>query len=445
AKQIADKTHRNETVSAIREELLAELCPEGVEEPLYTASQVREAFYKLEGAIQRNLIFDGHRPDGRAPDEIRPLGIEVGVLPRTHGSALFSRGETQAMAITTLGTPRDEQIIDGLVEYSKRFMLHYNFPPFCVGEIRPIRGPGRRDIGHGALAEKSLEAVLPTADEFCYTVRVVSDILESNGSSSMATVCGTTLSLMDAGVPIKAPVAGISIGMVSDESRHLMLTDIIGEEDFHGDMDFKVAGTANGITGIQLDMKAPCISQERIVEALEAARIARGKILDEMTKAIAKPRDDISEFAPRMISIMIDPEKIGKVIGPGGSTIKRLQEESGASIEIDDDNSGRIFISSVEAQGAKIAEAAIKALTEEAQVGKIYDGKVVSVKDFGVFVEILPGTDGMCHISELAQGRVAKVSDVCKMGDTLKVKVVGIEDVRGKKKIRLSHRAVLQD
>lgn len=444
-KQIAGKAERNEKMAAIRDELLAEMCPEDVDVPRYAPGQVKTAFYKTEGKIQREMILDGKRPDGRALDEIRPLGVEVGVLPRTHGSALFSRGETQALVTTTLGTTRDEQIIDGLMEYSKKFMLHYNFPPFCVGEIRPIRGPGRRDIGHGALAEKSLQPVLPDADEFAYTVRVVSDILGSNGSSSMASVCGATLSLMDAGVPIKAPVAGISVGMVHDDDRYVLLTDIIGEEDYHGDMDFKVAGTEDGITGIQLDMKALCVSQEQIVETLQVARAARLKIIKAITDVIPKAHDDISVYAPRMISIQIDPDKIGKVIGSGGSTIKKLQEESGATIEIDDDNSGRIYISCVESEGAAAARAAIEALTEEAQMNRIYEGKVVSVKDFGAFVEILPGTDGMCHISELAEERVGKVEDICKVGDMMTVKVIGIEDSGPKKRIRLSRKAALQD
>ena len=446
AKQIASKMDRKEALAAIGEELVCELCPEDVEEPEYTVSQVKTALYKLEGKVQRELILAGIRPDARAMDEIRPLTVEVATLPRTHGSAIFGRGETMAMATVTLGTTRDAQIIDGLGdEYSKTFMLHYNFPPFCVGEIKPIRGPGRRDIGHGALAEKSLQPVLPSSDDFGYTIRVVADILESNGSSSMASVCSATLSLMDAGVPISAPVAGISIGMVSEADNYVLLTDIMGEEDYHGDMDFKVAGTAEGITGIQLDMKASHIRQDQVAETLVAAKAARLKILDAITEVIPAPRDDISPYAPRMITIMIDPDKIGKVIGSGGSTIKRLQEESGATIEIDDDNSGRIYISCVESEGAQVAKAAIEALTQDVELDKVYDGVVVSIKDFGAFVEILPGTDGMCHISELDTKRVDKVTDVCKVGDSMRVKVVGIEENRGKKKIRLSRKVLLGD
>jgi len=446
AKQIADKMERKDAIGAIADEFVAEMCPEDVEEPQYTASQVKTALYKVEGKIQRELILSGVRPDGRAMAEIRPLQIEVGMLPRTHGSAIFGRGETMALATTTLGTTRDAQIIDGLgEEYSKTFFLHYNFPPFSVAEIKPIRGPGRRDIGHGVLAEKSLQPVLPSPDEFGYTIRVVSDILESNGSSSMASVCAATLALMDAGVPVSSPVAGISVGMVSEGDDYVLLTDIMGEEDYHGDMDFKVAGSAEGITGIQLDMKAPFIRQDQIVATLDVAKAARMKIIEAMTAVIPEPRDDISPYAPRMITIMIDPDKIGKVIGSGGSTIKRLQEESGATIEIDDDNSGRIYISCVESEGAQVAKAAIEALTKDVELDTIYDGTVVSVKDFGAFVEIIPGTDGMCHISELDLKRVDKVTDVCKVGDSMRVKVIGIEESRGKKKIRLSRKAVLKE
>jgi len=439
AKQIVAKVERDQAMSVLRDEILAELCPENVQEPKHTPDQVKYAFYKAEGDIQRELILAGHRPDGRAPDEVRPLGIDVGVLPRTHGSALFNRGETQALVTTTLGSPRDQQIVDGLhEEYTKKFMLHYNFPPFSVGEIRPIRGPGRREIGHGALAEKSLQAVLPKPDEFPYTIRLVSDILESNGSTSMATVCGGSLSLMDAGVPIKAPVAGISIGQVSDGERYLQLTDIIGEEDFHGDMDFKVAGTETGITGIQLDMKARSISQDRIIEALDHAKKARMHILERMKQVIPTPRETLSRYAPRMLTIKIDTEKIGKVIGPGGKTINKIQAETGANIDIEDD--GTIYISCVEAAGAEAAMAAIEGLTAEVELGRIYKGKVVSIRDFGAFIEILPGQDGLCHVSELDTSYVKNVTDVCNLGDVLEVKVINIDD-HGR--VKLSRKAVL--
>jgi polyribonucleotide nucleotidyltransferase len=441
AEQITAKVERNEAIAAIEEEALAELCPEEAEQPEYEPAQVKEALFEAEGKIQRELILQGHRPDGRAVDQVRPLGIEVGVLPRTHGSAIFSRGETQALVTTTLGTPRDEQIIDGLLEeYKKKFIMHYNFPPFSVGEIRPIRGPGRREIGHGALAEKSLEAVLPDPEQFPYTIRLVADVLESNGSTSQAAATGGALSLMDAGVPIKAPVAGVSIGMVSDGDRHVLLTDIIGEEDFHGDMDFKVAGTTKGITGIQLDMKARGISQDQIVEALDRARTARLYILQEMAKVISRPREDIKEYAPRMLILKIDPEKIGKVIGPGGKTINRMQDETGATIDIEDD--GTVYVACTNREGAQKAYDTILALTAEAKVGEVYTGKVVSIRDFGAFIEILPGQDGLCHVSELDDTYVRNVSDVVKVGDTVEVKVINIDD---QGRIKLSRKAVLKN
>lgn len=441
AKQIKAKTERGDAMGAIRQDVLAELCPEGVEEPEYTPSQIKEAFYKTEGKIQRKLILSGTRPDGRAKDEVRPLSFDLSVLPRTHGSAIFSRGETQALATVTLGTPRDQQIIDGLLEeYKKPFMLHYNFPPFSVGEIRPLRGPGRRDIGHGALAEKSLEPVLPSNDEFPYTVRVVSEILESNGSSSMASVCSATLALMDAGVPIKAPVAGISIGMVTEGDQQLLLTDIVGEEDYHGDMDFKVAGTRNGITGIQLDMKARGLPQAKMAEVLEQARQARLHILDEMAKAIATPREEISEYAPRMLTTKIAPDKIGKLIGPGGKTIKKIQEETGANIDIEED--GTVFISCADSDGALAALAAVDGIVAEAELNRIYAGKVVSIRDFGAFIELFPGQDGLCHVSELDTAYVKNVEDVCKVGDVMRVKVINIDD---QGRVKLSRKAAMQE
>ncbi len=440
-KQMSSKAERMAAIDKIGEELLAELCPEDEQEPKYDPDQVKKALYKLEGSIQRQMILSGTRPDGRAMDEVRPLGIEVGWLPRTHGSALFSRGETQALVTTTLGTMRDEQVVDGLLdEYAKKFLLHYNFPPFSVGEIRPVRGPGRREIGHGALAEKSVEGMLPPKDSFPYTIRVVSDILESNGSTSMATVCGATLSLMDAGVPIKAPVAGISIGMVSDEDKYVLLTDIMGEEDFHGDMDFKVAGTQNGITGIQLDLKRRFITQQHVVESLRQAKQARQFILQEMDKVIAAPRDVLSPYAPRMITISINPEKIGKVIGPGGKTINRIQEETGATIDIEND--GTVFIACVNAEGAESAKKAVEDLTEEVEMGKIYEGKVVSIRDFGAFIEILPGQDGLCHVSELEDRYVKNVTDVVNVGDTVAAKVIAIDD---QGRVKLSRKAAMKE
>jgi len=439
AKQIVAKVERSEAIDVIRQEALAELSPEDVEEPQYTPWQVKEGFFRVEGKIQRKIILGGARLDGRAMDEVRPLGVEVGVLPRTHGSAIFARGETQALATATLGTPRDDQVIDGLLdEYKKKFLLHYNFPPFCVGEIRPIRGPGRRDIGHGALAEKSLQCVMPSVEDFPYTVRIVADMLESNGSTSMATVCGGTLALMDAGVPIKAPVAGISIGMVAEAEQYVLLTDIMGEEDFHGDMDFKVAGTRKGITGIQLDMKSPGISHDRMRETLERARQARLHILQRMGEVLPEPRAELNQYAPRMLIVKIDPEKIGKVIGPGGKTINRIQNETGATIDVEDD--GSIFIGCTSAEGAEAAKAEIEALTADAEIGKIYQGKVVSITDFGAFIEILPGQDGLCHVSELSAEYVKKVTDVVNLGDTVEVKVISI-DAQGR--IKLSRKAAM--
>lgn len=441
AKQVVAKTERGDAMGVIRDELLAEICPAGAEAPAYTPGQVKEAFYKVEGQVQRELILAGTRPDGRRVDQVRSLGIDVSVLPRTHGSAIFSRGETQALVTTTLGTPRDEQVVDGLgEEYSKKFMLHYNFPPFSVGEIRPIRGPGRREIGHGALAEKSLEPMLPKVDKFPYTVRVVADIMESNGSTSMATVCGASLSMMDAGVPLKAPVAGISIGMVSEGDKYILLTDIVGEEDFHGDMDFKIAGTTDGITGIQLDMKARGIPHDRVIETLDLAKTARLHILAEMAKVMPAPRSEINRYAPRMLTIKINPEKIGKIIGPGGKMINKIQEDTGATIDIEED--GTIFIACVDSKGAEAARNAIEGLTQEVQIGRVYTGKVVSIRDFGAFVEIMPGQDGLVHVSEFDEKFVKNINDVCKVGDIITVKVIAIDD---QGRVKLSRKAAMKD
>ena len=440
AKAIPDELQRDQAVSDLRAELVAELAPDDVVAP-YSAAQVAGAFSKVEEEVVRRLILAGVRVDGRGPEDIRPITSEVAILPRTHGSALFSRGQTQALTSVTLGSPSDEQIIDGLIdEYRKKFLLHYIMPPFAVGEVRPLRGPSRRDIGHGALAEKSLTAVLPSADQFPYTIRVTSDILESNGSSSMATVCGATLALMDAGVPIKDPVAGISIGLVSEDGRDVLLTDILGEEDHFGDMDFKVAGTQNGITGIQLDLKASGLRHDLIVAALERAKTARLNILREMLATIDAPRASISPHAPRLLTIRIDPEKIGKVIGPGGKTIKKIQADHSVDINIDDD--GTVTISGLDAAAAERALEIVKAMTEEAQVGRIYDGRVTSVKDFGAFVEILPGQDGLCHISELDDSYVAKVDDVCRVGDSMQVKVIAVDD---QGRIKLSRKAAMRE
>jgi len=422
------KMQRYEACAELRKQVLASLSPEGVDNPPFTRVAVTQALDEIEEEVVREMILnEGRRPDGRTLDEIRELRCEVGVLPRVHGSAIFTRGETQALVAATLGTTRDAQVVDDLgEEYSKKFILHYNFPSFSVGEVRMPRGPSRRDIGHGALAEKALEPVLPSSDEFPYTIRVVSDILESNGSSSMASVCGGTLSLMDAGVPIKDPVAGISIGMFHDETRHVLLTDIAGEEDHYGDMDFKVAGTQNGVTAVQLDLKIRGIGPDVIREALDRARQARMKLLKEILATLSAPRPQISQWAPRLITIKIDPEKIGKVIGPGGKGIRKIEADSGATIDIEDD--GTITIACTNPKGAQIAGEAVELITEEVKGGKIYKGRVISIKDFGAFIEIAPGQDGLCHISELSNEYVRSVNDVVKLGDEIEVKVIAIDD-----------------
>jgi len=442
-KQIPDKQQRQTAVDELLASVTEEYCGEGGSaEPRCEEAAIKPMLDKIQKGVVRRLLLEGKRLDGRAYDEIRPIVCEVGILPRTHGSALFTRGETQALVSVTLGTIRDAQIIDGLLEeYSQSFMLHYNFPPYAVGECGPIRGPGRREIGHGALAEKALISVRPANEDFAYTIRIISDITESNGSSSMASVCGGTLALMDAGVPIKKPVAGISIGMVTadDNSRYELLTDIIGEEDHYGDMDFKVAGTANGITAIQLDIKAEGLEHKIMVEALQRAKTARMQILERMAQTISKPRPELSVYAPKLISIEIDPEFIGKIIGPGGKVIKGIQEETKTTIEIEED--GTIYISSVGGDGHLKAKEIIELMTTPPQVGRIYEkGKVVSVKDFGVFVEITPGVEGLCHISELSDGYVKSVDEVCKQGDLIPVKLLLIDD---QGRFKLSRKAAL--
>jgi polyribonucleotide nucleotidyltransferase len=440
-KQTGGKHARAEAIRGLRDRIYEEFLGGKGKEPEYTPEQVVAAFENLEERVVRDLILEGKRIDGRSPKALRQITCEVGVLPRTHGSAIFTRGETQALVTTTLGTTSDEQRVDGLVEeYSKKFMLDYNFPPFSTGETKPIRGPGRREIGHGALAERSLKAVIPSPDKFPYTIRVVSDIMESNGSSSMASVCGGTLSLMDAGVPISDPVAGISIGLVKDGDKFTLLTDIMGDEDHFGDMDFKVAGTGRGITGIQLDLKIDGINEEIIRATLDQARDARRDILRGMLSTLRQPRPKISDRAPRLIQIHINPEKIGLLIGPGGKTIKGIQEATGAKIDVDDD--GTVQISHSDAAAAEAARAKVEALTEEVRVGKVYDGRVTSIKEFGAFIEILPGRDGLCHISELDDKYVGKVEDVCKVGDQMQVKVIAIDD---HDRVKLSRKVLLRE
>ena len=451
AKQTSPKQNRGQAVDAVYKQVIQDLCgisPEGEPvadvpaEGLADPKLVSQFLSEIEEKVVTDLLLvHGKRVDGRGPNDIRPIWGEVGVLPRTHGSALFSRGETQALAVTTLGTVSDEQIIDGLIEeYSKKFMLHYNFPPFATGEVKRIGAPGRREIGHGAIGERSLERMLPTPEQFPYTIRIVSDILESNGSSSMATVCAGTLSLMDAGVPIVEPVAGISIGMMHNDQKEILITDILGEEDHFGDMDFKVAGTRNGITGIQVDLKVRGLRHDLIMQALQRAKEARLAILDKMLAVLPKARPTISDYAPRILTIRIDPDKIGKVIGPGGKGIKRIEAETGAKIEIEED--GTVLISCVDRKGAEQAREEVLKVTEEVQVGRLYTGKVVGIRDFGAFIEVLPGTDGLCHISELADGYVKQVTDVVQLGDIVRVKVIAIDD---QGRVKLSRKQAQKD
>lgn len=443
AMQSTVKAERRDGAKAIQEELINKFFPEDADttEDGATIGDFKEAFHDLEAKAVREMAITGRRLDGRAPDVLRDVTCETGALPRVHGSAVFTRGETQSLATVTLGTSRDKQRVDGLFEEElQQFMLHYYFPSFSVGECRPIRGPGRREIGHGCLAERSVLPVLPNEEDFPYTIRVISDILESNGSSSMASVCSATLALMDAGVPLRQPVAGISIGLVTKGKEYKILTDIIGDEDHFCDMDFKVAGTQKGITGIQLDLKNDGINEEIIKATLEQAKKARLELLRTMLTAIRRPRAEISAYAPRLHQTKINPEKIGLLIGPGGKTIRAIQEETGATIDIQDD--GTVTVSGGNVSVVEKAMAHIEALTEEIRVGRIYDGVVSSIKEFGAFIEIAPGKDGLCHISELSDGFVKSVSDICKMGDRLQVKVIAVDD---QNRVKLSRKAVLAE
>jgi polyribonucleotide nucleotidyltransferase len=433
------KLERYAAIDELKERVTKEYVPEGEENPKYTAAQVSAAFGALRERIFREITLSGTRIDGRAPKDIRHISCEVAVLPRTHGSTVFQRGETQALVIATLGTIADEQKIDGLLdEYSKKFFLDYNFPPYSVGECKPIRAPGRREIGHGMLAERSLKAVIPPATRFPYTVRLVSEILESNGSSSMASVCGGTLALMDAGVPIKRPVAGISVGLVSEKDRFTLLTDIQGDEDHYGDMDFKVAGTQKGVTGIQLDIKIDGITEPIVRGALEQAREARLTILKTMLTTLPAPRREISKWAPRMVTVKINPEMIGKLIGPGGKNIRALQEETGAKIEVEDD--GTVSIAGLDSAGVEEAKRRVEAMCADVTVGAVYEGKVMKIMEFGAFIEIAPGRDGLCHVSELDSGYVNRPEDVVQVGDKVQVQVIAI-DAQGR--VKLSRKALL--
>jgi polyribonucleotide nucleotidyltransferase len=436
AMQVKGKKANEAALAAVLESALAKVPEENPEEKIET----KELFYKLEEKLFREFVLKKKlRTDGRQFDDIRPITAEVGLLTRTHGSALFTRGETQALATVTLGTFEDAQRLDSLGEESKkRFMLHYNFPPFSVGEVGFLRGPGRREIGHGALAEKSILPAIPDVDTFPYTIRIVSDILESNGSSSMATVCGGVLALMDAGVPLRMVVAGIAMGLVKEGDDHAILTDIAGLEDHFGDMDFKMAGTEKGVTAIQLDLKIPCVTLPMLREIMAKSKAARLKVLAKMKEALAEPRKDISVYAPRIIILNINPEKVGEVIGPAGKIIKKIISQTGAKIDIEED--GKILIASTDMSAAEAAKQMILDLTAEAELGATYTGKVVRLEEYGAFVEIMPNLVGLLHISEVAPYRINSIHDVLHLGDTVTVKVVSIDPADNK--MRLSKKAL---
>ncbi len=433
-----DKMERGDRYDLLKEEVIAQL-----DEELYESeSEVFDLLSAFKKRVMRERIVNkGERLDGRSFEDVRPISCEVGVLPRAHGSALFTRGETQAMVISTLGSERDEQHLEGLGgDVYRRFMLHYNFPPFCVGEVRFLRGPSRRDIGHGTLARRGIEVVLPDAEAFPYTMRVVSEVLESNGSSSMATVCGGSLALMDAGVPIKSPVSGVAMGLIKEGDKVVVLTDILGDEDHLGDMDFKVVGTREGITSLQMDIKIDGVDRDIMSRALAQAKDGRLHILGIMEEAIGAPRKEVSEHAPKYITLKIHQDKIRDIIGPGGKIIREMTAEFEAKIDVEDDGTIKIFSTSAEKGAALVKH--IEGLTAMPEIGKIYEGEVRTVKDFGAFVQILPGTDGMVHISELKNERVNKVTDVLKEGDVVKVKVL---DIDGRGRIRLSRKAALAE
>jgi len=437
AYSIPEKQIRSGKLAEIKNEVVAALTD--ADDLKWSVDQVSSEFSRLEKETVRGRVLAGERRiDGRDSHTVRPISVQVGVLPRTHGSALFTRGETQALVVTTLGTGRDAQLIESLEgERKDSFMLHYNFPPYCVGETGFMSGPKRREIGHGRLARRGVETVMPNIEEFPYVIRVVSEITESNGSSSMASVCGTSLSMMDAGVPITAPVAGVAMGLIKGENNHVVLTDILGDEDHLGDMDFKVAGTSEGITALQMDIKIDGITQEIMEDALSQARDGRIHILDEMAKVIDSPREKMSDWAPSIITLKIDPEKIRDVIGKGGAVIRSMTEETGATIDIDND--GTVRIASVDGNSGREAQARIELITADVEVGRVYEGKVARLMDFGAFVTILPGKDGLVHISQISEERVEKVSDKLSEGDAIKVKVLEV-DRQGR--IRLSMRDV---
>ena len=443
-----DKDERNIALDELEEEIVAELTEEASGETVQAIgvaidpAQIKEVFHdELKAQVRGRILNEGVRPDGRKLTQIRLLSAETGLAPRAHGSGLFTRGETQVLTIATLGTPRDQQEIEDLVspEESKRYMHHYNFPPYSTGEARVLRGKSRREVGHGALAERAIMAVIPPEKDFPYTIRLVSEVLSSNGSTSMASVCGSTLALLDAGVPIKAPVGGIAMGLITDGARYAVLTDIQGMEDYLGDMDFKVAGTEAGITALQMDIKVKGLRYEILEQALSQAREARMQVLGVLRECMPEPRPELSPYAPRITTIHIPVDKIGAVIGPGGKVIRGIQDETGVKIDIEED--GTVYIAATDGSAAETARSRIEALTESPEIGRIYTGKVVRVTDFGAFVEILPGLDGMVHISQLADYRVNKVEDVAKLGDEIMVMITDIDPAG---KIRLSRQAVLQ-
>ena len=434
--EIYEKVARGEALDDARESIIDELADEYPEGRELISSIFEDAYAK---SMRRKVLDEGIRPDGRKLDEIRPITTDVSVLPRTHGSSLFTRGQTQSLGVLTLGTGEDTQEIDTLQEKGEHtYYMHYNFPSYSVGEVRPIRAPGRREIGHGALAERSLKPIIPNHDDFPYTIRLVSEILESNGSSSMASVCSGCLALMDGGVPIKAPVAGIAMGLIKEEDGYAVLSDIQGLEDHLGDMDFKVAGTQDGITALQMDIKIEGITFEIMEKALAQAKLGRKHILGKMAESITQPREDLSKYAPRIDTIWINPEKIRDVIGTGGKVIREIVAQTGCKIDITDD--GKVLIASADLQAKQAATDWIKRITAEPEVGQIYTGKVVRIEDFGAFVELMPGKDGMVHVSELEPHRVNKVTDVCQMGDELTVKVIGIDE---KGRVRLSRKQAI--
>ena len=438
-----DKAERGAAMSAVTAEVIATLTAED-EAYADQSKDIGEIVRDVEKTTLRRVILEkGVRPDGRGVNDIRPITSEVGVLPRTHGSALFTRGQTQALAVVTLGTSRDEQRIDSIdsrEEIKKSFMLHYNFPPFCVGEAKPFRGTSRREIGHGNLAERAIQPLLPAYDDFPYTIRVVSDVLESNGSSSMASVCGSSLALMDAGVPMKAPCAGVAMGLIKEGDDIAILTDILGLEDALGDMDFKIAGTRDGVTSIQMDIKIDGLTVDIMKEALQRANKGRMHILDLMDETLSAGRTELSDYAPTIVSIQINPEKIGEIIGPKGKTIRAIQEESGAQIDIDD--SGIVKIAAVSGEAGARAREMIEAIVKDPDVGRIYEGPVKNTTTFGAFIEIMPGTEGLCHISELQEARTENTEDVVKKGDIVKVKLLSIDE---KGRLRLSRKAALAE